>query len=183
MDSVAITRVSSLFRRASILAVIGFGWAAVPAACMEQKKAEPAKSAEPAVAATDTKQFCINNLAIAGDARIAWQTSRLLELEAQIKQRLDALEARKVQLVEWLRKHDEAMKMATDDVVAIYAHMKPDAAASQLAVMDDAMASAVIAKLPPRTAGTILNEMEPARATQLTHDMLAPEIVPGGKKS
>ena len=162
---------------------IGFACVSIPGGCVEQKKAEAAKPAEPAATANEAKQFCANNLAIAGDARIAWQTSKLLDLAAQIKQRLTELEARKAQLVEWLRKHDEAMKKAADDVVAIYAHMKPDAAALQIAVMDDAMAAAVIAKLPPRVASTILNEMEPARAAQLTHGMLAPETAPEGKKS
>lgn len=162
---------------------IGFACASVPGSSVEKKKIEAAKPAEPAGAATEAKQFCANNLAIAGDARIAWQTSKLLDLEAQIKQRLADLEARKAQLVEWLQKHDEVMKKATDDVIAIYMHMKPDAAASQLAVMDDATAAALIAKLPPRLAGPILNEMEPPRAAQLTHGMLAPETAPGEKKS
>jgi flagellar motility protein MotE (MotC chaperone) len=179
----AMTRFSFLFHPASILVAIAFACVSVPGDCVEQKKAEAAKPAEPAATATGAKQFCANNLAIAGDAKIAWQTSKLVDLAAQIKQRLAELEARKMQLVEWLRKHDEAMKKAADDVVAIYAHMKPDAAASQLAIMDDAMAAAVIAKLPPRVAGTILNEMEPARAAQLTHGMLAPETAPEGKKS
>ena len=57
--------------------------------------------------------------------------------------------------------------------------MKPDAAASQFAAMDDAMAGAIIAKLPPQSASAILNEMEPARAAQLTRGMVAPD----GKKS
>ncbi len=182
-DTAAMTRLSFLFHPASILVAIGFACASVPGGCVEQKKTESAKPAEPTGAATEARQFCTNNMAIAGDARIAWQTAKLLELEAKIKQRLADLEARKAQLVEWLQKHDEAMKKATDDVIAIYVHMKPDAAASQLAVMDDATAAAVIAKLPPRVAGPILNEMEASRAAHLTHGMLAPEIAPDGKKS
>ncbi len=178
-----MTRLSIFFNPASILVAIGFVCASVPGGCVEQKKTDAVKLAEPAGAATEARQFCANNLAIAGDARIAWQTSKLLELEVQIKQRLVDLEARKAQLAEWLQKHDEAMKKATDAVVAIYVHMKPDAAASQLAEMDDATAAAVIAKLPPRVAGPILNEMESPRAAHLTHGMLAPETAPDGKKS
>jgi flagellar motility protein MotE (MotC chaperone) len=100
-------------------------------------------------------------------------------LESQIKQRLTELEARKAQLVEWLRARDEAMKKASDAVTAIYTHMKPDAAASLLAAMDDPTAAAIIAKLSPRIASAILNEMEPARAAQLTHGIVALD----GKKS
>ena len=147
-----MVRLSFLVHPASILVAVGFACASVPGGCAEQKKTEAAKPTKPAGAAgaaSEAKQFCTNNLAVARDARLAWQTSKLLDLEAQIKQRLADLEARKAQLVDWLRKHDEAMKKATDDVIAIYEHMKPDAAASQLAVMDDATAVAVIAKLPP----------------------------------
>ena len=182
-ETAIMTRLSSFFRPAVILTAFGIGCAPAPSGGVEQKKAEPAKTSAPATAGDEAKQFCANNLVIAGDARIAWQTSKLLELEARVKQRLEDLEARKVQLVEWLGKHDEAMKKATDDIVTIYSHMKPDAAASQLAVMDDAMAAALIAKLPPRAASMILDEMEPARAAQLTHGMVVPETVPSGKKS
>lgn len=171
-----MTRLSLL---PGILFVTGLTFISVPGHCLEQKKTE----GELAPAAAEVKQFCANNMTIAGDARIAWQTSKLLDLEARINQRLVELETRKTQLVEWLRKHDEAMKKVSDDVVAIYAHMKPAAAASQLAAMDDAMATAVIAKLTPRVASTILNDMDPGRAAQLTNGMLAPETAPEGKKS
>ena len=182
-DTVAMTRTLPLMRSAGMALVAGVACIPISAGWAEQKKADTAKVAEPAVAPVEAKQFCLNNQAIAGDARIAWQTSKLVDLEAQIKRRLEELEARKTQLVEWLKKHDEAMKKATDDVIAIYSHMKPEAAALQLAVMDDTIAAAVIAKLPPRVAGTILIEMEPSRAAQLTHGMLAPENAPQGKRS
>ena len=50
----------------------------------------------------------------------------------------------------------------------IYARMRPDAAAVQLAAMDEETASAVLTKLEPRTASLILNEMEPTQAARLT---------------
>jgi|GEM_PF-706058 len=176
-----MNRLSFPRRSAKVLLVIGLVLVTVPGSCLEQKKSGMA--AESATSTNEVRQFCANNIAIAGDARIAWQTSKLLDLEARIKERLVELETRKAELVEWLRKHDEAMKKAADEVVAIYLHMKPDAAASQIAAMDDATATAVIAKLPPRVAGTIFNEMEPARAVQLTHGMLAPENAQQRKKS
>ena len=178
-----MTSLPFMLHQVGLLAAIMWACTCLPAGCLEQKKAEAVKLAEPSPAAAEMRQFCANNVALVGDARIAWQTSKLLELETQIKQHLAELETRKTELVEWLRKHDEAMKKATDDVVAIYAHMKPEAAASQIAAMDDVMAAAVIAKLPPRVAGTIFNEMEPARAVQLTHGMLAPGIESARKKS
>jgi flagellar motility protein MotE (MotC chaperone) len=174
-----MARLSFLFHRASIIVVIGYACTSLPGSCLEQKKAEAARPVDAAASTNEIKQFCANNAAIAGDARIARQTSKLLELESQIKQRLTELEARKAQLVEWLRARDEAMKKASDAVTAIYTHMKPDAAASLLAAMDDPTAAAIIAKLSPRIASAILNEMEPARAAQLTHGIVALD----GKKS
>ena len=46
--------------------------------------------------------------------------------------------------------------------------MRPDAAAVQLAALDEETAAAVLTKLEPRTASVILNEMDPARAARLT---------------
>ncbi|MGB6325545.1 MAG: hypothetical protein WBG11_07160 [Methylocella sp.] len=85
--------------------------------------------------------------------------------------------------MEGLQKHDEAMKKAGDDLNAIYAYLKLDAAALRLAAMDHAMAAAIAGKLSPRGANAFLNEMEPARAAQVTHGMVAPEAAPNGKKS
>jgi flagellar motility protein MotE (MotC chaperone) len=118
--------------------------------------------------------FCLNNAASANDARLAWQAAQLSELEARLKKRIADLEAKRAEYVEWVRKRDEAMSKAADNVVTIYARMKPDAAALQIAAMDDAMAAALLAKLNPRSASTILNEMEPGRAARLTNAMVGP---------
>ena len=80
-------------------------------------------------------------------------------------------EAKKAEYVAWLRKRDDAMRQAAESVVAIYARMRPDAAALQIAAMDDAMAAAILTKLPARAAGAILNEMEAGRAARLTRAM------------
>ena len=53
---------------------------------------------------------------------------------------------------EWVTKRETMMKAATDDVVAIYAKMAADAAATQLAAMDETVAAAVLAKLKPQVA-------------------------------
>jgi flagellar motility protein MotE (MotC chaperone) len=93
------------------------------------------------------------------------------------------LDAKRAEYLEWLRKRDEAMKLAEDNVVAIYAKMRPEAAASQLSAMDDAMAAAVLTKLTSRNAGAILNEMEPGRAARLTNAMVGPVTSMNRKKS
>ena len=52
-------------------------------------------------------------------------------------------------------------------MVDIYAKMKPDAAASQLASIDREMAASVLTKLKSRTASAILSEMPPDVASEL----------------
>lgn len=46
--------------------------------------------------------------------------------------------------------------------------MRPDAAAAQIAGLEETKAIAVLYRLKPREASAILNEMEPGRAAQLT---------------
>jgi flagellar motility protein MotE (MotC chaperone) len=175
---------SSISRGLGLVAVIaGLSIESVGAQPKKPDAPKVATSAEAPAPASEIEKFCVNNAAIAGNARLAWQTARLDELEAKIRQRLDALEAKKAEFVAWIRKRDEAMRQATESVVAIYARMRPDAAALQLAAMEDAMAAAVLAKLPSRTAGVILNEMESGRAARLARAMVGPDGGQDGKKS
>jgi flagellar motility protein MotE (MotC chaperone) len=170
-----MTKLQFLLHTARIVVALGYVLAPVAGLCAEQRKTDAARPAESSPPGSDMKQFCANLAAIAGDARIAWQTAKLRELEAEVTQRIAELDAKKAQLVEWVRKRDEAMKKANDAVIAIYAQMKPNAAAQHLSAMEDAMAAAIIAKLSPRMASAILNEMEPARAAQLTGGIISQE--------
>lgn len=165
------------------IGVMGLAAEAVQAQPRKPETAKAAKIAEAAAPTSDIEKFCANNAAIVGDARLSWQTARLRELEAQVQQRLQELEAKKAEFVAWMRKRDEAMRQATESVVAIYARMRPDSAAQQLAAMEDAMAAAVLAKLPSRAAGVILNEMESGRAARLTRVMVGPDSGQDGKRS
>jgi len=173
------------------IGMAGLGIETVQAQPRKPEAAKAAKSAEKSTAvasvASDVEKFCANNAAIVGAARLTWQAARLQELEAKVRQRIEELEAKKAEFVAWMRKRDEAMRQASESVVAIYARMRPDSAAQQLAVMEDAMAAAVLAKLPSRAAGVILNEMESGRAARLTRVMVGPdsgqESGQDGKKS
>ena len=120
----------------------------------------------------EVRMFCANNASTADAARIAWQASKLEEVEARLQEKIAELEAKRAEFQEWLRKRDEAMKMARQSVVEIYSKMDPEAAASELVQMDDAMAAAVLSKLNPRTASAILDQMDPARAAHLTDEMV-----------
>jgi flagellar motility protein MotE (MotC chaperone) len=172
---------STLFGILLALGATGFAGTGL---CLEPKKIEPAAkqielkgsntpqpSSEGKSQMTDIQRFCLNNAATAGDARAAWQAAKLIDLEEQIKQRIAELEAKRAEYQEWLKKREEVMKKAEDGVVAIYSRMRPEAAALQLAAMDDDMAATLLTKLPPRTASAILNEIEPGRAARLTNTM------------
>jgi len=178
-----MARIASLIGSLSVCAGIAAALWPAPSLCLEPKKLEAAKANEAKQPPADIQQFCVNNAAIMGDARIGWQTSRLLALEEQIKARLAELEAKKAEYIAWLRKRDEAMRQASESVVAIYARMRPEAAALQLAAMDDSIAAAILARLSSRHAGAILNEMEAGRAARLTRAMAGPDAAPEGKKS
>jgi flagellar motility protein MotE (MotC chaperone) len=123
----------------------------------------PDKSADGGVA-----RYCANVAPLAAEARIAWQTRRLTELEEQIKQRIAELDKKEAEARDWVTKRETMLSSASQDVVAIYSKMEPEAAAAQLASMDDATAVAILSKLTTHAASAILNEMEAAKAGRLT---------------
>ena len=128
---------------------------------------QKARSNAERTAETDAGRFCSNVAPSVAEARIAWQTRRLSELDAQVKQRLADLEKAEASVQEWVAKRDAVLKAASDDLVAIYARMQPERAAAQLSAMDDQMAAAILGKLKPSAAGAILDEMEAERAGKL----------------
>lgn len=134
-----------------------------PAAIDETPALVHADDEQPA----DIALYCAAISDAAQDARAAWQAQALLDIEARIEARLVELARLSAELETALARREEHLRQAQDGIVAIYARMRPDAAAAQLAALDDEMASAVIARLAPRQASAILNEMEPGRAAQL----------------
>jgi flagellar motility protein MotE (MotC chaperone) len=115
----------------------------------------------------EASRFCANAAPSIAEARIAWETKQLSELDAQVKQRLADLEKAEASVKEWVAKRDASLKAASDELVAIYAKMQPETAATQIAAMDDQMAAGILSKLKPSAAGAILNEMEAERASKL----------------
>jgi flagellar motility protein MotE (MotC chaperone) len=126
-------------------------------------------------------RFCANVAPSIAEARIAWETRRLSELDARVKQRLVDLEKAEASVQEWVAKRDAALKSASDNLVAIYAKMQPETAATQIAAMDDQMAAAILGKLKAGAAGAILNEMEAERASKLA--TILSGATDAGKKS
>src|SRR5580692_4500507 len=139
----------------------------------QKDKPKAAANRTPEKAAVDkppdgeASRFCANAAPSIAEARIAWETRRLSELDAQVKQRIADLEKAEASVQEWVAKRDAILKAASDDLVAIYAKMQPETAATQIAAMDDSMAAAILGKLKPGAAGAILNEMEAERASRL----------------
>ena len=130
-------------------------------------ESQKAKTNADRAAEIEASRFCANIAPSIAEARIAWQTKRLGELDDQVKQRLADLEKAEASVQEWVAKRDAMIKAASDDLVAIYAKMQPETAAVQIGAMDDAMAAAILAKLKPSAAGAILDEMEAERASRL----------------
>jgi flagellar motility protein MotE (MotC chaperone) len=142
-----------------------------------RSKAPADKSAE-----VEVSRFCANVAPSLAEARIAWQTKRLAELDAQVQQRLADLEKAQASVQEWVAKRDAMLKAASDDLVAIYSKMQPESAAVQLSAMDDRTAAAILGKLKPAAAGAILNEMEAERASKLA-SLLSGASMGGEKRS
>jgi flagellar motility protein MotE (MotC chaperone) len=161
-------RTIPLFGAAAILFSLA-ALLACPAVAQDGRAPESQKWKATADKAGDIEasRFCANVAPSIAEARIAWQTKRLSELDAQVKQRLADLEKAEASVQEWVAKRDTILKAASDNLVAIYGKMQPETAAIQIAAMDDQMAAAILGKLKPGTAGAILDEMEAERASKL----------------
>lgn len=114
------------------------------------------------------QQYCFNIADAAKDARYAWQKKTLADIEIELNKRIALLDARTAEYQKWLARRDEFIRNAEENVVKIMSGMRPDAAAIQLALMNEEAAAAVIAKLSSRNSSAILNEMDPAKAAKLT---------------
>ena len=138
-------------------------------------KAETAPAAPAASgASSDAEKFCTNIGDAASDARFAWEARTLKDLKAEIEAATAALEAKRAELQESLARRDEFQKRAEQNVTEIYSKMRPEAAAAQLAALDERTAAAVLIKLNSRAASAILGEMDIPRAVSLA------ELIAGG---
>ncbi|KAB2917460.1 MAG: MotE family protein [Hyphomicrobiaceae bacterium] len=113
------------------------------------------------------RQYCANIADAAADARFALQKRALADMEQQIERRIALLEAKTAEYQLWVTRRDEFVKKAQEGLISIYARMRAESAAQQLAAMDEETASAIVMKLDSRIASTILNEMQPTQAARL----------------
>ncbi|GGA98101.1 hypothetical protein GCM10011491_27920 [Brucella endophytica] len=115
----------------------------------------------------EIQKYCSNLTDNAADARYAIQTKELNDLRKQVDERVAALEEKRKEYEVWLQRRNEFIAKAQDSLVEIISKMKPDAAAAQLALIDDEAAAALLLKLSPRTSSVILNEMPAEKSAQL----------------
>lgn len=158
---------------AAMLAVCGTAHAqtvrqVLPGAPAAAAPQELARVTPPTGDESEVERFCSNIADAARDRRYALQAAELKQLQADIDDRMKALDAKKAEYETWLKRREVFLARAEDGVVKIYAGMKPDAAAERLAIVNIDLAAAILMKLDTRKASVILNEMEGKAAAALT---------------
>lgn len=132
--------------------------------------------------ATPAQQYCFTTVETAQDSRFAWQANKIKEMEAELDKRAQQLEAKTQEYKQWLARRDEFSRKAQEKLVGFYARMRPDAAAVQLATVDEGMAAAVMMKLETKVASAIMNEMDPERAAKIASIISGAARVPPEKR-
>ena len=90
------------------------------------------------------QQYCVNIADAAADARVVWHKKTIAEVEQELERRVAALDAKIAEYQKWVTRRDEFLKKAKDSLLRIYSRMRPDAAALQLAALDEETAAAVL---------------------------------------
>ncbi|MBN9670736.1 MotE family protein [Labrenzia aggregata] len=121
---------------------------------------------------SDSELYCKNIAETASEARLKWQTWKLISLEARLRDRIAELQRKETEFEKWVERREVLLNEVEDQVVSIIGRMRPDAAAAQLSTTDEEAAVGVLLKLKARAASSILDEMEPSRAAQLTQSMM-----------
>jgi flagellar motility protein MotE (MotC chaperone) len=128
------------------------------------------------------EEYCTNIADAAADARFAWQKKVLTDLEQQIAHRIAQLEEKTAEYRTWLARRDEFSQKANATLLRIYSRMRPDAAAAQIAELDEETAAALLTNFEGRTASLILNEMDAGKAARLSSIISgAAQVVPAAK--
>jgi flagellar motility protein MotE (MotC chaperone) len=118
------------------------------------------------------KAYCQNIEDAALEVRFLNQKNEILRLEGELEKRTAALEAKRAEYQTWLQRRDEFISKAEGGLVALYTKIKPDAAAVQLAALDEEAAAALLMKLKPKSASAILDQMDGAKAARLVSVMI-----------
>ena len=164
-------------RTAWRLAASAFLLASVSAMANDTPAAPPANAS-----IDEIQQYCSNVVDPARDRRYLMQKQDLEKLKADVDVRIQALEERRNEYQDWLKKRNDFMEMARQDLVDIYKNMKPDAAAASLNDVKITVAAAIIMKLSSRQSSLILAEMDAHKAAVITN-IIASASDPNTSKS
>lgn len=132
--------------------------------------------------ASEAQQYCFNTADTAADARFAWQAKKIREMEAELDKKARKLEAKTEEYKQWLAKRDDFARKAHEKLVGFYARMRPDAAAEQIATIDERIAAALVMKLETKVASQIMAEMNPERAAKIATIISGASKVPPAKR-
>jgi flagellar motility protein MotE (MotC chaperone) len=119
----------------------------------------------------DVRRFCSNIADAARDRRYALQKAELENLQKDIDTRIKLLEERRAEYEGWLKRRNDFLVRAEENLVDIYSRMRPDAAAERLAEMNVELAAAILMKLQARKSSIILNEMDSKVAASVSSIM------------
>ncbi len=141
-------------------------------AASQQKKTDTAPLLRQAPDDREFEKYCANVAASINAARLAKQEKQIREAEGQLLQRRDELEAKRQELVQLIEKYDSLVRKADETIVALYAKMKPDVAAAQIAGLDDEVAASVLLQMKPKISSAILNEMDATRGAAVVKKLV-----------
>jgi flagellar motility protein MotE (MotC chaperone) len=132
--------------------------------------------------ANAAQQYCFNTVDSASDARFAWQAQKIKDMEAELEKRVQRLQAKTAEYKEWMERRDAFSRKAHEKLVGFYSRMRPDAAAVQLATLDENVAAAVVTKLETKVASQIMGEMDPERAAKIAMIISGAAKIPASGK-
>ena len=115
----------------------------------------------------ELERYCTNIADDVREQRHAVLEGRLAALRTDIEEKRAALDARADELADWIERREAFLALADDRLTGIYAAMRPDAAAEQLALIEPVVGAAILMRLKPRQASGVLAEMDTERAAEL----------------
>jgi len=150
------------------------GQADKPSDVVEPAAAPRAPAGEAAAPApADLAKFCADIVDPAREQRYQRKEQELKALLGQVEERMKALEAKRAEYEDWVKRREEFAKRASGNLVEIYGKMKPEAAAARMAILEPDLSASILLALTPAKASVILNEMEEKKAATLTDIMAA----------
>ncbi|AQS40951.1 MAG: Hypothetical protein BHV28_02290 [Candidatus Tokpelaia hoelldobleri] len=129
----------------------------------------------------DIARFCKNIDRQAQDARVELQMRQLAVLRGDIDGRMKLLEEKRREYEDWLARRNAFLERTQSSFVGIVSRMRPDAAAAQLALVDEMTAASIILKLEPRVSSAIMNELAPEKSASLMRILASAQKLPADK--